>query len=125
MRVERADVSKVKDRLKVIKRNLDDTKNTPAKSAVEEYEARIALQLIEEETRKRQRRESAQAKRIERETLELETADPEIAELLGFNGFGSSKNRRLEMQLNRRNKLLMEIHPHYFVCELILAEFLF
>ena len=91
MRVERADVSKVKDRLKTIKRNLEDTKNKPAISAVEEYEARISLQLLEEENRKRQKREAAQAKKIEMEARELETADPEIAELLGFNGFGSSK----------------------------------
>ena len=31
------------------------------------------------------------AKKLEKEAAEMESADPEIAELLGFGGFGGSK----------------------------------
>lgn len=47
MRTERADVSKVKDRLTNIKRKIDDSITRKATSAVEEYESKVAAQVRE------------------------------------------------------------------------------
>jgi len=91
MRVERASVDQVKERFRTIRRRLEEEKSKVKVSAVDEYEARIAQQLIEEEEKKKKKRELALAKKTEKEAAELENADPEIAEILGFVGFGGSK----------------------------------
>jgi hypothetical protein len=41
--------------------------------------------------KKKQRREAEQAKRQQLQPEEEDTVDPEIAAMLGFSGFGSSK----------------------------------
>eukprot|EP01041_Mallomonas_annulata_P006745 gene6745-13667_t len=91
MRVERADTEKVKERLKSLKRNIEECSKGSRLNAVDDYEARLAQQLMEEENKKKQKKEQAAAKQREREAAELEAADPEIASLLGFGGFGGSK----------------------------------
>eukprot|EP00596_Hydrurales_sp_CCMP1899_P011317 CAMPEP_0119038556 /NCGR_PEP_ID=MMETSP1177-20130426/7539_1 /TAXON_ID=2985 /ORGANISM="Ochromonas sp, Strain CCMP1899" /LENGTH=88 /DNA_ID=CAMNT_0007001289 /DNA_START=105 /DNA_END=371 /DNA_ORIENTATION=- len=88
MRVERADVSKVKDRLSNIKRKIDDSLNKKPTSAVEDYESKVAAQMADEELRKRRKKEDEQAKKREREAAELETIDPDIAAMMGFGKFG-------------------------------------
>jgi len=91
MRVERADVSKVKDRFKTIKRNLDTKKTKIVTDAFTEYDSRLTDYAFDEERRKKQKKEEILARKAEREQAELETVDPEIASLLGFGGFGTSK----------------------------------
>jgi len=91
MRVERADVDRVKDRLQGMKRKMDECSRAKPVSAVDDYEYRLAQQLVEDENKKKQRKDQAAAKKLEKEAAEMESADPEIAELLGFGGFGGSK----------------------------------
>ena len=88
MRTERADVSKVKDRLSSIKRKIDDSLTRKSTSAVEEYESKVAAQVADEEIRKRRKKSDEIAKKKEREAAELETMDPEIAAMMGFGKFG-------------------------------------
>lgn len=95
MRVERADVSDVKQRLADLKRKVSATP-APKISALEEYKQRQAAQDAEKEDFKRRRKDEAQAKRLAKATQEEEeegedTMDPEIAAVLGFNGFATSK----------------------------------
>mmetsp|Transcript_37429 Transcript_37429/g.38110 ORF Transcript_37429/g.38110 Transcript_37429/m.38110 type:complete len:218 (-) Transcript_37429:56-709(-) len=91
MRVERADANTVKERLKTLKRKIVDVSKTTPTHAIDDYETRLAQQVVEEENKKKLRKEQQLAKKIERDAAELESADPEIAELLGFGGFGGSK----------------------------------
>jgi hypothetical protein len=91
MRVERATVDKVKERLSTIKRKIDDSLTQKPTSAVEDYEAKIALQVAEEELRKRRKKEEAEARKKEREEAEMENCDQDIAALMGFGTFGGSK----------------------------------
>ena len=91
MRVERANSEQVKDRISMLKDKINQQKNAPKVSAVEDYDARLATQAIEAERLKRQKKEEAAAKKKEREAAEMEEVDPDIAALMGFGGFGSSK----------------------------------
>jgi U4/U6.U5 tri-snRNP component SNU23 len=91
MRVERADVDKVKQRLNNIKRKIDEGRTQPKISAEEDYEARLAAQLAEDEIRKRRKKEEAEARKREKEEAELETIDPEIAAIMGFGKLGGGK----------------------------------
>lgn len=88
MRTERADVTKVKERLLGIKRKIDDSITRKATSAVEEYESKVATQVADDEIRKRKKKEEEAAKKAEREAAELDTMDPEIAAIMGFGKFG-------------------------------------
>ena len=88
MRTERADVSKVKDRLTNIKRKIDDSLTRKSTSAIDEYESKVASQVADDEIRKRRKKEDEAAKRREKEAAELETMDPEIAAMMGFGKFG-------------------------------------
>lgn len=90
MRVERADVSKVQDRIAGLKREIEAKKNKPTVSAMDSYEARIAAQIAEQELRKKQRREQKEAKKIE-EVVEEDDGDAEMAALMGFSGFTKKK----------------------------------
>lgn len=93
MRVERAHTDQVKQRMDMLKARIQEKKSAPVVSAVDDYDSRLAIQALEAEKAKRQRKEDASAKRIEKEAAELESMDPEIAALMGFGGFGSSKNK--------------------------------
>eukprot|EP00603_Paraphysomonas_imperforata_P005079 CAMPEP_0114427884 /NCGR_PEP_ID=MMETSP0103-20121206/8615_1 /TAXON_ID=37642 ORGANISM="Paraphysomonas imperforata, Strain PA2" /NCGR_SAMPLE_ID=MMETSP0103 /ASSEMBLY_ACC=CAM_ASM_000201 /LENGTH=217 /DNA_ID=CAMNT_0001597033 /DNA_START=41 /DNA_END=694 /DNA_ORIENTATION=+ len=91
MRVERAGVDKVKDKLESLKRKISEAKDKPKVSAIEDYDTRMAVQRTEEEALKKKRKEEKRARKQEREINEMEGVDPEIAEMMGFSGFGSSK----------------------------------
>jgi U4/U6.U5 tri-snRNP component SNU23 len=91
MRVERANTDQVRDRINLLKRKINNDKNAPVTSAVEEYESRVAIQVAEAERLKRQKKEEMLNKRKEQEASEMEHVDPEIAALMGFGGFGGSK----------------------------------
>lgn len=76
----------------MLKAKINAKKNAPVISAVDDYDSRLALQAVEAERRRRQIKEEAAARKREQEEAEAESMDPEIAALLGFDGFGSSKN---------------------------------
>lgn len=93
MRSERSNVDQVKDKLDSLKRKIEEQskKSASKTSAIEEYESRLTAQHLEKEATKKRRKDEVAAKKQERELVELEGCDPELAELLGFGGFGSSK----------------------------------
>ena len=91
MRVQRVDVDTVKNRLENIKKSIKESSTKVIKTADEDYSDKIALQLIEEENRKKRKREEKESKKKEQEEKEAEGIDPEIAALMGFGGFNSSK----------------------------------
>ncbi len=91
MRVERANVDQVKNRLDMLKRKIVEHDAKPATTAVEDYETKMALLRTEEEFRKKKKKEDMLARKKEQEIAEFETMDPDIAALMGFGGFGSSK----------------------------------
>jgi U4/U6.U5 tri-snRNP component SNU23 len=89
MRVERADVNRVRDKMQSLKRALHgpDGDSAGSASALEKYEERAESARATEEAHKKQRRERELALKAEREAAELEDADPEMAALMGFGGF--------------------------------------
>ncbi len=84
MRVERADVNKVKEKLESLKRTNAVISTAPAMTAVERYNDRIAISAAEEERAKRMKKERDAALKKEKEAADVETMDPEIAALMGF-----------------------------------------
>lgn len=91
MRVERAGVDKVKNKLDSLKRKISDAKVAVKVSAIDDYETRMAVQRTEEDNLKKKRKEDKLARKQERDINEMEGVDPEIAAMMGFGGFGSSK----------------------------------
>ena len=65
----------------------------PAPSALAQLDQSVGSRVLEEEARKKQRKVEAEARRQEREAVDMEEADPEIAALMGFGGFGGGKKR--------------------------------
>jgi U4/U6.U5 tri-snRNP component SNU23 len=98
MRVERASVDSVKQRLAELKRKVS-TNPAPRISAIEEYKAKLDLQDAEKEDFKRRRKEESESKRLQakavKQTLaeeeESNEMDPDMALMMGFNGFSTSK----------------------------------
>jgi hypothetical protein len=84
-------VSKVKERLTNIKRKIDDSLSQKPTSAVEDYDAKIAIQVAEDELRKRRKKEGTEARKKEREEAELENCDEDIAAIMGFGSLGGKK----------------------------------
>jgi U4/U6.U5 tri-snRNP component SNU23 len=91
MRVERATTDKVKDRIEMLKRKINDQKSAPVTSALDDYNSRLATQVAEQERLKRQKKEELTARKKEKEAAEAEEIDPEIAAMMGFGGFGGYK----------------------------------
>ena len=96
MRVERAGVDRVKEKLDSLKRKISDSRDSSIikPSAIEEYESREATLKIEEENRKKKKREEAAARKREEELTELDAGiDPDIASLMGFGSFGGNNRK--------------------------------
>lgn len=115
MRVERVGTDAVKSRLDALKRKItgisageqagqrqqdDDGLSAggeaaaPAPpSALSRLDEAVGSRVLEEEAKKRQRKADAEARRKEREAADMEEADPEIAALMGFGGFGGAKKK--------------------------------
>jgi len=107
MRVERVGVDAVRNRMETIKRKMEEAKTRPLKSALEEHTSKVALQVAEEEANKRRRKEEATAakKRSKEEAAaaaggsgeggEEDEAeeDSEMAAMMGFGGFGTTKKK--------------------------------
>ncbi|XP_047339255.1 zinc finger matrin-type protein 2 isoform X1 [Impatiens glandulifera] len=87
MRVERASLEQVQQRFEVLKKRKDSGSFTE-----QDFDERILKQQQEEEERKRLKREKKKEKKKEKsaeeETPEL---DPDVAAMMGFGGFGTSK----------------------------------
>lgn len=88
MRVERATLQQVQERLDNLKR-----RKSPTDFTEQDLDDRILKQQQEEEERKRQRREKKKEKKKEKALEEDlgEDLDSEMAATMGFGGFGSTK----------------------------------
>ncbi|KAH7542973.1 hypothetical protein FEM48_Zijuj02G0132400 [Ziziphus jujuba var. spinosa] len=96
MRVERASLNQVKDRFELLKK-----RKVPGSFTEQDLDERILKQQQEDEERKRQRRERKKEKKVStislldvnKEKVEEEETemDPDVAAMMGFGGFRSSK----------------------------------
>ncbi|KAG8363885.1 hypothetical protein BUALT_Bualt19G0069000 [Buddleja alternifolia] len=86
MRSERATLEQVQQRFEVLKKRKDTGGFTE-----QDFDERILKQQQEEEERKRQRREKKKEKKKEKEAEEEPEMDPDVAAMMGFGGFRSSK----------------------------------
>jgi len=89
MRVERASLQQVQERFESLKR-----KKTAGGFTEQDFDSRIEKQREEEEERKRSKREKKKEKKREKEgkdDLLGDGTDVDIAALMGFEGFSSSK----------------------------------
>lgn len=86
MRVERASLEQVQCRFEKLKKRKTDVPFTE-----QDLDERILKQQQEEEERKRQRRERKKEKKKEKVEDEEIEIDPDVAAMMGFGGFGSSK----------------------------------
>ncbi|KAF1892216.1 hypothetical protein Lal_00036577 [Lupinus albus] len=84
MRVERASLDQVRERFEVLKKRKDHGSFTE-----QDLDERILKQQQEEEERKRLRREKKKEKK--EKAVEEPEMDPDVAAMMGFGGFGSSK----------------------------------
>ncbi|XP_042373232.1 zinc finger matrin-type protein 2-like [Zingiber officinale] len=87
MRVERATLQQVQERFESLKK-----RKVPESFTEQDLDERIRKQQEEEEERKRLRRERKKEKKKEKAAQEeTEDADPDMAAMMGFGGFKSSK----------------------------------
>lgn len=87
MRVERATLQQVQERFETLKK-----RKAPGSFTEQDLDERILKQQQEEEERKRQRRERKKEKKKEKAAQdESEDIDPDVAAMMGFGGFRSSK----------------------------------
>ncbi|XVE89575.1 hypothetical protein DITRI_Ditri20bG0007000 [Diplodiscus trichospermus] len=86
MRVERASLKQVQERFEQLKK-----RKAPGSFSEQDLDERIIKQQEEEEERKRQRRERKKEKKKEKAAEEEPEVDPDVAAMMGFGGFGSSK----------------------------------
>lgn len=86
MRAERATVDQVRQRFEVLKKQ-----KTTGSFTEQDLDERIIKQQQEEEERKHQRRERKKEKKKEKAAEEEPEIDPDVAAMMGFGGFGSSK----------------------------------
>ncbi|XP_076910122.1 uncharacterized protein LOC143567635 [Bidens hawaiensis] len=86
MRVERASLEQVQQRFDNLKKRKETGTFTE-----QDLDERILKQQQEEEERKRQKRERKKEKKKEKALEEEIEVDPDVAAMMGFGGFGSSK----------------------------------
>ncbi|GAB2277404.1 hypothetical protein Dimus_012109 [Dionaea muscipula] len=86
MRVERASLEQVQQRFEVLKK-----RKTTGTFSEQDLDERILKQQLEEEERKRQRRERKKEKKKDKSAEEETEMDPDVAAMMGFGGFRSSK----------------------------------
>ncbi|XP_038988450.1 zinc finger matrin-type protein 2-like [Phoenix dactylifera] len=86
MRVERASLQQVQQRFDMLKK-----RKGPGGFTEQDLDERILKQQQEEEERKRQRRERKKEKKEKAVQDEPEDIDPDVAAMMGFGGFRSSK----------------------------------
>ena len=112
MRVERVGADAVRSKLEALKQKLAAGSSSSSSSSGSGTTASAAAasssssssssssaggdgaQALDEDQRKKRKRQEAEARRLEREAADLETADPEIAALMGFGSFGGAGGAR-------------------------------
>ena len=98
MKTERANVEQVKDRLKAAA----ERRKRPQLSAGEDYDARLARLMEEDEELREQRKRRKLERKVaakeekkqaqeEEEAAEAEGANPDMLAMMGFSGFGGGK----------------------------------
>ena len=85
MRVERANVSEVKQKLDSLKRKSEEITTTV--SAIDQYNTKLECNAIENEKLKKVKKDRENAFKAEKIASELEGMDPEMAAMMGFSGF--------------------------------------
>lgn len=105
MRVERADVDTVKNRLEELKRKVASKAANaliPQVAAIEEYDSRLQADLHEKEALKLKLKKEAEDRKKEKKAVEEmeklgeqedNADDEEFQAMMGFGGFGSSKKK--------------------------------
>jgi hypothetical protein len=96
MRVERAGLSEVKERMEALKRKLEHTKITKSKpkpTNIEAYELKLAEQEADMEQRRRERKEKKQKTKEmnSQQEDEFEQTNDQISVMMGFGNFSSTK----------------------------------
>lgn len=86
MRVERASLQQVQERFENLKK-----RKVPGSFTEQDFDERILKQQQEEEERKRQRRERKKEKKKEKAVEEEPEVDEDMAAMMGFGGFRSTK----------------------------------
>ncbi|KAJ8619435.1 hypothetical protein MRB53_027964 [Persea americana] len=86
MRVERASLQQVQERFEILKK-----RKAAGSFTEQDLDERILKQQQEEEERKRQRRERKKEKKKEKAAEDDAEDDPDVAAMMGFGGFRSSK----------------------------------
>ncbi|KXJ29566.1 zinc finger matrin-type protein 2 [Exaiptasia diaphana] len=86
MRVERSTLDQVKKRFELNKRKREEEKQT----ADYDLDERVAILKEEEEQRKQQRKDYKREKKLKTQDQDS-GVDPDMAAMMGFSGFGSSK----------------------------------
>ncbi|KAK1319882.1 hypothetical protein QJS10_CPB04g00950 [Acorus calamus] len=86
MRVERASLQQVQERFELMKK-----RKVVSTFTEKDLDERILKQQQEEEERKRLRREKKKEKKEKAAEEDVEEGDADVAALMGFGGFGSSK----------------------------------
>ncbi|XP_073308805.1 uncharacterized protein [Primulina huaijiensis] len=86
MRAERATLEQVQERFEVLKKRKDT-----GGFSEQDFDERILKQQQDEDERKRLKREKKKEKKKDKGVEEEPEIDPDIAAMMGFGGFGSSK----------------------------------
>lgn len=105
MRVERADVDAVKNRMEELKRRVASKAANallPQVAAIDEYDSRLHADLQEKEALKAKLKKEAEERKKEKKAVEEmeklgaeddNCEDEEFQAMMGFGGFGSSKKK--------------------------------
>ena len=103
MRVERADVSSVKNRIEQLKAQVATKAATaliPIVPAIEAYDSRLQADLQEKEALKQKLKREAEIRKKEKQAIAeveaeggTEDSNEDFEVTMGFTGFGSSKKR--------------------------------
>ncbi|CAN4110980.1 unnamed protein product [Withania somnifera] len=101
MRVERSSLEQVQQRFEALKKRKD-----PGSFTVQDFDERMLKQQQEEEERKRLRREKKKEKKKEKASEEDPEIDPDVAAMMGFGGFKTSKSDRLWLRILYEDSLV-------------------
>jgi len=97
MRVERAAVDDVKDRLAALKRKASGVGQVVRAPAYDEYKQKLETVEAEKEANKKRKKDAEQELKASKlkadEDIENEQDGSDIAAMMGFGGFGTSKKK--------------------------------
>ncbi len=85
--IDRATLEEVKERIATLKRKKDENASTP----VYDLQAKVNEAIEKENEKKMKRKEKKKKKREEIKNEEIKDNDEDVAALMGFGAFGTSK----------------------------------